>query len=138
MNKFLLFLFAGVFGCSVALGNGLDSNAQESLQETQKILTNPMLRNKSVQDLNTPASKDALNNAHKLGDATGQTEALFQLSSQVFEQMVKESNGDSAKLEKMMPEAQKNPEKFFNSWSPEQKAKVSEIANKIENKKAVP
>ena len=132
MNSFKVIGISSFLIASLGLCEDLEQNAQEAVLDTQSMLTNPALRNKAAKDLNTPEALNAIKNAENLGAASGQSEAIFKISSDVFAKMLKDSGGDQAKLQQMMSEAQRNPAQFYDTWTPEQSAE------NIEAKKQVP
>jgi hypothetical protein len=109
---------------------------QQGLQETQGLL-----RSKSQREEYFKKDAKAKEMGDKVQSLTGsgaEQEQVYDLAAQVMEKIAKESNGDPAKMQKLLDEAQKNPQAFYDRYfSAEQKAKVREVANKIEKKGAV-
>src|SRR4051812_45740097 len=109
-------LLALVLSASLALAGDLDDASNDALVSTQKLLTDPALRAKAVKE-NSGAAQ-----AHQQADlAAGggaNTEALYGLSSEIFEDMVKQTGGDPLKLQELIQKAMKDPESFGKNLSP--------------------
>lgn len=104
----------------------LDKASQEALEKTQALLRDPNQRNAAIKD-----NKDAQRNHESLESllGAGNTNGVYDISAEVFEKLVKESNGDPVVMQQKLQEAQKNPEafakKYFNS---SQQARIKQMA----------
>lgn len=135
-------LFAA-FLCSITVLIALDVSAQSKggsqplSKEDQKALddTKAMLRDRNAVDRfakENPSAKAVDENVKSLmGPDTG---ATYDLAADVFADIVKEANGDPAKLTQLIEELQKNPEKLAKRLSPAQQDKIRGLANKIEQR----
>lgn len=112
----------------------LSKEDQQALQDTQDMLRN---RQKVEQYMKTnPAASNADNQVKDLmGPDTG---ATYDLAADVFGDLVREANGDPAKLMQLVEEAQKNPAKFAERLSPAQRDKLRGLANSVEKRQAQP
>ena len=115
---------------ALAKDKDLDSASQQGLQKTQKLL-----RSKSEREQYMEKHPEAKNADKKVDNLTANPklkEQIYGVSSDVFANVVKETGGDSVKLQQLVEEAMKNPEAFYNKLSPEQKAQIRGIADQIE------
>lgn len=93
-----------------------------AVKDTQNLLENPARR---------PQDNAAVQKVKQLGDPRGQSEEIFKLSSQVFEKMAKDLQGDPAAMQKFLDEASRNPAAFAEQFSPEQKQRLKEIGDQL-------
>jgi hypothetical protein len=106
----------------------LSKDDQKALDETQE-----MMRDRSAIDAYAAKNADA-----KAADAQvkalmgDQTDATYDLASEIFGDLVRQANGDPVKLMKLVEEAKKNPEAFAKKLTPEQKAKINSMATTID------
>lgn len=63
------------------------------------------------------------------------SEEIYGLAGEAMQNLVRSTQGDTAKMEKILQAAEKNPEAFANSFTPEQKKALRELSNKIEKSK---
>lgn len=108
---------------------------QQGLQDTQGLL-----RSKSQREEYFKKDAKAKEMGDKVQTLTGSgadQEQVYDLAAQIMEKITKESNGDPAKMQKLLEDAQKNPQAFYDRYfSAEQKAQVRDVANKIQKKGA--
>jgi len=108
----------------------LDSDDQKGLDSTINLLKSQKDRQKAVEA--NPSAKDVDNKVSALAGSNQNKEEIYGVSANVFERIVKEANGDPAKMQQMMNEASQNPEAFYNKYFGDgDKAKVREIANQV-------
>lgn len=108
----------------------LDKYDQEALQKTQEFL-----RSKSQREANLKTNKDAqpyVQKMNEMGMNAAQQDQTFNITADVFGELIKANNGDPAALQKMLLNAQKDPQGFFNSLSPEQKSKIQNLGKEME------
>ena len=104
----------------------MDDHTSKALEQTMQLLTNMgELRQEAAK---TPQGQASMSQLDRLGGSEAQNEAIMKLAAEVFQKMVKDSNGDIGKLQEKMKEAQKNPERFAESWSSSEKQALKEIA----------
>ncbi|MBT4762344.1 MAG: hypothetical protein HOO06_11650 [Bdellovibrionaceae bacterium] len=112
----------------------LDIHSQKALQQTTELLNNAQQRENAISE--TQAGKDNHAAILKLNGGDKQnTDDIYQLSSQIFKDIVKKSNGDANKMQELLLEAQKNPEAFASSLSNSQKNQLRNISSDIEKSK---
>lgn len=131
---FLLKIQFSILGISTVVGaqSGpqLDSASSEALTKTQDVLTDPNAR------------KDALKNDAKAREADSRvksiagdkSEDVYALASSIFGKLVAEAGGDPLKLQQLIEKAQKNPEAFGSSLSPDDRQKLKELARQLESR----
>lgn len=108
----------------------LDKFDQEALKKTQDFL-----KNKSERDAFIKKSPDAQPHVQKMNEMgmnESQKNKTFNISADVFGELVKENNGDAAAVQKMLLNAQQNPEAFYNSLSPENKKMIESLGAEME------
>ncbi len=108
----------------------LDSASTEALGKTQQLLRSQSERQQYI-DKNAPA-QSANKKVEDLTSNPKTQDDIYNLSSDIFGDMVKTTGGDTAKQTQMLNDAMKDPEGFYNKLTPEQKAQVRGIANTIE------
>lgn len=108
----------------------LDAPQTEALQQTKDLLKDPSARQKAINK--DPKAKDADDKVSALAGSSENKEEIYELASQLMEKIAQETNGDPDKMQKLMLEAQTNPQAFYNKYfNKDQKTKVRGIANKI-------
>jgi hypothetical protein len=63
------------------------------------------------------------------------TDGVYDLSADIFAKIVTESNGDMVVMQQKLEQAQKNPEAFLKSLTPEQQARIKSMANQLGEKR---
>lgn len=107
----------------------LDSSSQEALEKTKALLKNRDAREKAAQE--SDASQKAHYQAKQLMGSQQGTDALYGLSAEVFEHIVKTTNGDSQKMQEMLQKAASNPKAFANSLPPHLRQKIKDVSQKV-------
>lgn len=113
----------------------LDQDQQKGLYDTQNLLKSSSQRQEYFKK--DPRAKDMDNRVDALAGSKDSKQNIYELSSDLMEKITTESNGDPGKMQQLLNEAQKNPEAFYNRYfSPEQKVRLKQIADKIDAQKA--
>lgn len=107
----------------------LDSSSQEALDKTTVLLKSKEARQEAAQK--SPQAKKAYSNATKLMGSDKGEDALFGLSAEIFEYLVKSTNGDSKKMKALLQKAATNPEDFANSLPPHLKQKIKSVSKQV-------
>lgn len=108
----------------------LDKYNQDALNKTQE-----MLRNKSQRDAvikNTPQAQEYIQKMNQMGMNGSQQDKTFDITADIFGTLVKDSNGDASAMQKLLLNAQKDPQAFYNSLSPEQKKMIQSLGLEME------
>ena len=105
----------------------LDAHSQKALVETQQLLTNPAARDAEIKK-DPNAQKWDANAAQAVG--AGQKDQLYGVASDIMGDLVRQTGGDPKKMLELMERAKANPEAFFNSLTPEQKAKITDMSSR--------
>ena len=127
--KTLIFSILVLFG-PYGFSEELDSASQEALQKTQQLLTNMSQRQEAI--VKDPKAKAPDSMAEQaVGFSGGAKEDVYQLASEVFADLVKQTNGDGKKMQEIISEFKRNPAGFAEKWTPEQKARLKTIADQI-------
>jgi hypothetical protein len=101
----------------------------DALKQTQNLLKDSKARGDALVTPEARATDKAVQN---LGNKSGQTDSIYSLSGEVFEKLLKENNGDTEKVQKLLQEGMRNPAQFAEKFSPEQKAKLKQISDSVE------
>jgi len=129
MNRILCSLFLIHFAAYA----DLDQHEQQGLQDTKKMLTSPQLRKEAIK--NDKAAQEVDAKVEALAGSSKNKEEIYDIASQVMETITLEAKGDPEKMQKMLLEAQANPQAFYNKYFTEaQKAQVRKVATDIEKK----
>src|SRR5579863_3506655 len=94
----------------------LDAESALALSRTQQLLQDPDALRQFIAA--HPAARSADRGVRELSSSDATTADIYSLASEVLESMVKDANGDSAKLKKLISDAQANPEAFAETWTP--------------------
>lgn len=121
---------------SAVVAQDLGEAEQQGLKQTQELLRDKSQRDAFIKkDAAAKKADDVLN---QLGGGNEQFNAeAYQLASEVFEVLAKESGGDPAKMNKAVQEYLRDPAAFAKKFSPEQKAKLKQLGEKV-SKPTVP
>lgn len=107
----------------------LDPASTEALSKTQNLMTNPDLRNAAISK--SPDAQLVDTQVQALGGNAANAESIYGLSSAVFEDIVKKTQGDPVKLQELLKQAKDNPKAFADQLSEKNKAALQDIAGKI-------
>ncbi len=133
MKITLLILFVS----SISLAQKtLDQHVQHGVQETQKLLVNPEQRKEIFGD---PKANKANQDLQKLtgGDMVIDQE-IWELAAELVPMLAQDGNGDPAQMIKLLDDMKRNPTSLAGKFTPEQRAKLKAIAEKIQKSKAKP
>lgn len=111
---------------------GLDAASQDALEKTQQLLTNRIDREEAIKKDPKAQRADGMVQSLFGADASS-SDAVYQLASEVFSQIVRESNGDAKDMQKRLESFKRDPAAFAASWTPEQKAKLKALSDKIQH-----
>ena len=115
----------------------LDSHDEEALKNTKALLTDEAALKAFTKD--NPDAGKALQQIQALtGGNKAQMNEVNNLSSSIFEDMVKANNGDNAAIQAQLQEALKDPAGFLKRLSPEQQARIRNLASELDKKNAPP
>ncbi|MGZ3693465.1 MAG: hypothetical protein ACXWQO_04690 [Bdellovibrionota bacterium] len=118
----------------LAFGDGLNATDQAALADTQNLLNNQARLSEFTKG--NPNAASALDQIKKLTNNDPKKQAeIKQLSSDIFANMTKASNGNDAAMMTKLQEGLRNPASFMQSLSPEQQAKIKAMAAEIDGKK---
>lgn len=122
-------LSAAHAGAPAAKATSDEAASQEALKETQALLKDPAAREAALKD-NPDAAK--LNENLKSLAGPQDSEEIYKISADIMGDLMKQSDGDPVKAMQLLQDAQKDPEHFGANLSPEQRAKIKAIAERIE------
>jgi hypothetical protein len=103
-----------------------------ALQEAQALLKSREEREAVI--ATDPKAQAAAAQARTIAPNSASEEAMYGVASGVLESFVKKTGGDPAKMQKLAEDAKRDPARFYESLSDEQKAQVKSIADQIERR----
>lgn len=105
----------------------------EALRNTQQLLRNPSEREKAI--ANDPKAVEADSKAKQLLGPN--TEKAYELSAQLMQTIVAETNGDPQKMQQLMQELQSNPHALEKYLTPAQRDMIRQMASDVEKSKGL-
>jgi hypothetical protein len=108
----------------------VDAASKKAQQQTQDLLKNRDEREKTSKS--DPKAQKAIQDVKNLtgGDQKSEDD-IYSLAADLMPVLVEKSNGDPNKMMKILEDAQKDPEAFAKSWTPEQRRKLQQISEKL-------
>lgn len=119
-NLFLTILFLVPVA---ALAEPTDKANQQALEQTQQLLKDKDLRNKAIEGSDSAKAADSY-----VKKSSSDPDGVYSLSAEIMADLVKQTDGDPAKLQKLIDEARRNPSAFGENLSTEQKEKLKKLA----------
>lgn len=111
----------------------LGEHEQKGLKDTQDFLKNKKERQQFI-DKDAKA-KDVDNKVDALAGSPQNKEEIYSISADIIEKLVMETKGDAAAMQKILEQAQKDPQAFYQKYFDEKsKARVRGLATDIEKK----
>jgi hypothetical protein len=108
---------------------GLDAASSEALAKTQDLLKTPALRDAAIQKSQGAQLVDT--QVKSLGGNSANVDSIYGLSSDIFEDLVKESHGDPLKMQELLSKAKDDPKGFAEHLSDKNKRALRDVAGKI-------
>jgi histidyl-tRNA synthetase len=121
MKKIILFLGILVSGSLFA-----DEETREAVSNVQKQMQAPSFHQNAAKDSKEAAAVEQ--HVKTLSGSPENEQEMYNLASEVLGNMKDKSPEE---MQKLLQDAQKNPEAFLNSWSPEQQKKLKELSERI-------
>lgn len=109
--------------------NTMDANSEKALQQTVEVLVDRGKRQGAINE--SPAAKQADAYARGIGNDRD-AERIYQIAAEVFKTKIRDANGDPRQLQELLL---KDPEKVYESFTPEQKRMIRNLASEIEGRK---
>jgi hypothetical protein len=131
MKTTLLLALLFTANLAQAQSKPLDKDANKAVQDTKAMLNDPSQINAYAKE-NKEAAQANDNVKALMGGNAADTADVYKLSADIFENLATESGGDPAAMQKMLAEAMRNPAAFAQKLSPEQRARLTELAGKAE------
>jgi hypothetical protein len=129
------FIFIALVFSFVKSQAQLDGPSKEALEKTQEVLLNAEKRSEAQK--NDPKAQSMDKSIESLAGDYQKKEKIYDISAKVFSDLAQKTNGDAKEMERIIEEAQKDPEAFYNKMFPEaQKQELRGLANEIEKTKA--
>ena len=104
---------------------------EAALAKTQQLLKDPAKRAAATRG--DPAASAADAQVRGLAKSEADTQAIYDLSAEVLATLVELTGGDPAKMAALLEEAKAHPEKLAEKFTPQQRAKLEQIARQLES-----
>lgn len=122
-----------LFGSSTCLAVGLDSAQQDAMDKTTQMMISPSQFTEAAKE-NSDAQKAAVQ-LNAITADPAQQQKIRELSAGIFNDVAKSNECKDEKIMEALQKAQANPGDFLKSLTPEQQAKLRDLASEIEAKK---
>ncbi len=127
-----ILILATLVSGAVGAQSEMDKDTSEAVEQTKNLLKDRKSRESAAQS--SQDSKDVMKNVKDLAGGAQNEQEIYEIASEVFEQLMKKHNGDMSKVMAEMQELQKNPKKLYEMAKPETVAKIKNVSQKIENR----
>src|SRR3954471_101737 len=127
--RFLLLLATATLFAHPVLAEELDPASKEGLSKTQEVLRDPKKRQEAIKGDKKAEEADA--RVQRLSGSPENTQKMYEISADIMENITKQSGGDPQKMQKLLEEAQKDPEAFYKSLTPEQRGQIQKLSGEI-------
>ncbi len=125
-------MLMSVPGFVVAGEGNLDKESAEALSQTKALLNDTAFQNGYMAD---PKAQEAHQKVKELtGGNQRQQQEIYSISAESFDAIVKQANGDPAKIQEILLKAQADPKGFFQSLPPEQRERIRALASEMDKK----
>lgn len=117
-------IFAAAILCSsLAYADG---ETDKAIEEVQQMMQKPDFKNQASK--NSKEAADVANHVTNISGGGSNEQDIYKMAAEVLGNMKGKSPEEMAKI---LEDAKKDPEGFVNTWSPEQKAKLKEISERM-------
>ena len=113
----------------------LDAPSTAALAKTQALLQTPAEREKVVNETGAAQTVDA--EVKAMAGNPANTENIYKLSSDIFADLVKQTNGDPMKMQQILMDAKNDPKAFYEHLSEKNRNSLHDIAGKISDSPAI-
>jgi hypothetical protein len=120
-----------VVHCSFA--DELDEFSNQALLETQHILVDQKSRQNAIAQ--SAASHQADSQVRSIAGNPQNVQQMYQISSDVFGDIVKKSQGNPAQVEETVDDLKSNPQNLYQNISENSRLKIKELSEKISNER---
>lgn len=117
-------LFSFVF--LVPMMAGADAETRAAVEKVQQQMQSPSFHQNAAKESSEAAKVEA--HVKSISGSAANEQEMYNLAAEVLGNMKDQSPEE---MQKMLQEAQQNPEAFLKSWSPEQQRKLKEISERI-------
>ncbi len=114
-----------------AVADEAGSGDEAALAKTQQLLRDPAKRSAATRGDAAATAADA--QVRTVAKSDADTQAIYDLSADVMATLVELTGGDAAKMANLLEEAKSHPEKLAEKFTPQQRAKLEQIAKQIES-----
>ncbi len=106
---------------------------QDALVQTKTLLRSRAKRNAYINENKEARQADTA--AKMISDNPRHTDEIYDISADIMDQIVKETDGDVMKMQELLIKAAANPRAFHHRLSPKHKARIRSLASEIEKDK---
>lgn len=132
----LLLILCGIFAGPVYAADGgapTDAATQTAIKQTEDMLRSNAAREKFLQqDSNAQKTDDAVS---KVVGSKENKDKIYEIAASILQSLAESNGGDVNQMKSKLETEMKNPEKFLESLSPDQREQIRELAGKIESQK---
>lgn len=130
--KVMTVIYAGLLSIisSIACSDPSQSGGNQALEEATFLLNNPAAREAYIR--NNDSAQKADRTLRDLAGSDQTADEIYRLASDVFANIMLKANGDPDKIMQLLQEAQQNPQAFANSFTPEKKKMLGDLARQVE------
>lgn len=111
----------------------MDSASQIAVDQTQGLLKSSPDRQKYIDD--HASAKTADDKAAEVAGSNENKAEMYNIASGITRELATSNGGDSRKMEDVLDQGMKDPEAFYNSLSPADRAQIDALSKKIEFEK---
>ncbi len=108
----------------------LSPSDAEALSNTTQLLKSQNQREAVIQK--NPKAQEYVQKMQQMGMSEKQKAQTFAISADVFETLIKNQNGDSQAVQKLLLNAQKDPQAFYKSLPPETQRQIQSLSTEVE------
>ncbi len=103
-----------------------DDETRKAVEQVQQQMQSPSFHQNAAKESKEAAAVEQ--HVKSVAGSAANEQEMYNLAAQVLGNMKDKSPEE---MQKIIEQAQKNPEAFLNSWTPEQQKKLKEISERI-------
>lgn len=109
--------------------SALDQASESALSQTQTLLNNQQQREQALKA--NPSASMAGEKVNQITTDSAAQNQIYSISAEIFNDLVREANGDSTKLMLLLEQAQKNPQQFYERLSATHKQRIKNVGDTV-------
>ena len=116
-----------------SFADDLDEFSNQALVETQHILVDQNSRQNAIAQ--SAAAHQADSQVRSIAGTPQNAQEMYKISSDVFGEIVKKSQGNPAQVEETVDDLKSNPQNLYQNISESSRLKIKELSEKISNER---